>query len=123
MGAPDVAVALIPRGPRSTSMKVYDLASGQELALIEHARLIHDIARSPDGKRIAGFIGGECRFFIVPRDELIAEAARRVGRNLSPTEWRTFLPSHDYRETFPGLPIPASDVEPAVASSPDRSPS
>ena len=53
---------------------------------------------------VTGHVDGAIRLWALRHDDLMAQARRKVGRNLSTAEWKTYFPGVPYRETFTELP-------------------
>jgi WD40 repeat protein/class 3 adenylate cyclase len=77
------------------TIKIWDLAVGsnaQPLTLFGHAAAIYDLAISPDGSRlVTASRDGTSRVYALGIEDLLSIAARRVTRNLTEEECRTFL--------------------------------
>jgi len=85
--------------------QVLDAATGEERLRVITGPDVHlapnPAAISPDGRYVVTAGLNEARLWdIVPAD-LVAEACRSVGRNLTTEEWRDFLGGEAYRKTCP----------------------
>jgi hypothetical protein len=58
-------------------------------------------ALRPDGRAVAVNHGDEFTIWDLDADHLAAAACRLAGRNLTPTEWQTYLVRDEYRFTCP----------------------
>ncbi|MDQ3938386.1 MAG: TIR domain-containing protein [Chloroflexota bacterium] len=94
-----------------STVRVWDIASGRahtEVSLA-HAGGIDDLALSPDGAWLATLIAAPTGRIVLLwplwPELLRKEACRRVHRNLSPSEWSTFMGTQPPHETCPGLPV------------------
>jgi WD40 repeat protein len=86
---------------------VWEAATGREVIRLEHTELVAPLAFSPDGKWILT-IGDEGTAWLwkwQPED-LVAEACRRLSRNLTHDEWQEYFGDMSYHLTCPNLPIP-----------------
>ena len=66
--------------------------------------VVSDVAFSPDGKYLAEVSGNAAWVSLWRSEDLIAEAQRRLTRNLTEEEWRQYLGDEPYRKTCPDLP-------------------
>jgi WD40 repeat protein len=58
---------------------------------------------SPDSHwLVTGSADHTARLWDLRIDELVAEACRVAGRNLTQAEWQQYLPGEAYRKTCPG---------------------
>lgn len=105
-----IGVALTPDGAsaatcsREGHVTVWDLEAGREVCRLRHdAPLIH-ITISPDRRWLASLtVDGIVRLWALDPAELIAEAGRRLTRNLTIEEWRRYFDAEPYRPTIPIL--------------------
>lgn len=77
-----------------------------EPVLLTEPNSVQALAFSSDGRLITAGATGEVRRWETKLDELLKIACRTVGRNLTPSEWETYLPGefYDPREPCPNLP-------------------
>ena len=101
--SPDLAYLLT--GGADNTARVWNLQTGQELARIVQDGTIYHARFSPNGQYIVTATSGNtARLWLWRRDDLIAEAGRRVSRNLTPNEWRQVLcPMSSISQTFSRL--------------------
>lgn len=85
--------------------RVWDVVLGLEVSRLTHENPnIVDVDFSPDGRFIATASWDlTARVWLWKPEDLMREAATRLTRNLSPEEWRKFLPNEPYRLTIPEL--------------------
>jgi hypothetical protein len=81
---------------------VFEAASGQQMARLDHDGPVRAIALSADGRRIASAsIDHSVRLLDWHPDDLFAAACVRLRRNLTEREWREYLGDEPYRQTCP----------------------
>jgi WD40 repeat protein len=87
--------------------RLWDMATGKELHRLVHGDIVSDVRFSPDGNYVATVGGGDtaARLWLWRPNDLIAEACRRLTRNLSWEEWRQYFENEAYRKTCMNLPI------------------
>ena len=101
--------------------EIWDAATGQELTTVRgHTDHVLDAAFSPDGCRLAtAGKDGLVRQFSVCLPDLLALAARRVTRALSPAERATYLdPLLPAPSPTPASPLPPTATSPAALTPP-----
>jgi hypothetical protein len=106
-------VSIDPMDPSATvlvgnTIRVWETDSAKERTRISLALQggIYRTHFSPDGNALATFgRDGAPRLWILWPDQLRASACSRLTRNLSPSEWSTFMGTEPRRDTCPGKPV------------------
>jgi protein-disulfide isomerase len=96
-------------GSEDGTARVWEAQSGREVARMSHDDGVNAVAFSPDGKYVvSGSEDGTARVWLWRAEDLIAEACRRLPRNLTRAEWQWQYigPDVPYHPTCPNLPVP-----------------
>jgi len=91
---------------------VWEAQTGREVARMTHEDSVWDVAFSPDGKHVVSVSGdGTVLVWLWRAEDLIAEACRRLPRNLTLDEWQQYIgPEVPYHATCPGKPLPEKEI-------------
>jgi WD40 repeat protein len=75
-----------------------------------HEDMIYDLAFTPDGHWLITASSDSVRAWSISLDDLISEACRMAGRNITIEEWQVYLGTEPYRTTCPQYPaaVPVS---------------
>ena len=86
--------------------RVWAADTGREVDRLTHDAWMTAVAFSPDGRSVVSRSGDRtARVWWWRPEDLIAEACRRLPRNLTPEEWRQYVgPEAPYHVTCPGKP-------------------
>jgi WD40 repeat protein len=95
---------LLATGSEDGTARVWTMSSGRESTRLLHEEVVQSVAFSPDAKTLAVVSDYKIWSWLLEPGDLIAEAGRRLTRNLTLEEWREYLGSEPYRKTFPHLP-------------------
>jgi WD40 repeat protein len=94
------------------SARIWETATGTEIARKIHESEVFSVAFSPDGKYMLSATGsGIVRRWLWQQADLMADACARLTRNLTRAEWEQFIgdampyPSKQEDATCPNLPL------------------
>lgn len=88
------SVAFSPDGLRVATasddhtVRVWDVGNGAELQRFKHDVGVKSVALDPDGSKLATAGGQQARIWALRTQDLICEACRRLGCNLTSQEWK-----------------------------------
>ncbi len=88
---------------------VWEIAARREVARMGHASAVFGLGFSADGKDLAVRVDHDIWLEHWRREDLLSATAERLARNLTPDEWRQYIPEESYRATFPALPSPEGE--------------
>ena len=93
-------------GSWDTTARVWEADTRREVARMTHDGEVLAVAFSPDGQYVvSGSENGTARVWWWRPEDLIAEACRRLPRNLTREEWQRYVgPEVPYHATCPGKP-------------------
>ena len=115
------AVSFSPDGQtivtaNNNAARLWNARSGEELAILRHAELVNAVSFSPDGQTIATASNDHtARLWYQSRSVLADKICDRIGRNLTASEWSTYLKIElrHYELTCPSRPVHSSLLEKA----------
>ena len=86
---------------------VWEVGTGKEIVRVKHedGSIVNAVAFSPDGTYAMSAAGDTIHLWYWQIEKLIAEACKRLPRNLTRTEWLQYIGSEPYRATCPNLPL------------------
>ena len=97
--------AYLITGSQDGTSRVWTVPGGQEVARLNNPDNNVEVLFSPDGKyAIAASNSNIARVWFLLIDDPLAEACRRVDRNLSLEEWRQYAGDEPYRKICPERP-------------------
>ena len=92
--------AYLATGGEDNTARLWNIATGTEVARLLHKEPVRAVGFSPDGQTLAtGSLGGEVALWVCRPETLIELACERIARSLTPAEWEQYLPDEPYRET------------------------
>jgi WD40 repeat protein len=86
------------------SARVWEAATGQEVARMTHEDWVNAVAFSPDGKYVVSSGGKTAMVWLYRPEDFIALACARLPRNLSPEEWAKYIGNVPYEKVCEHLP-------------------
>lgn len=113
----------IVSGSHDMMLRLWDVERGLPLGgpLPGHVGAVLSVAFSPDGARIVSGSADKTLRLWPANTEWVAQLCSRLTRNMSPTEWRTWVsPDVKYRKQCANLPIPEDTAAAAESSPGDR---
>jgi Tol biopolymer transport system component len=88
------------------AVRVWDAATGKELAQVDYKSLVQEAKFSPDGRCIIVCSDHTVSVWAWQVQDLIDQACSRLNRNLTREEWAQYIGDEvPYRATCPNLPI------------------
>jgi len=97
-----------PTLSKESSLRVWELITGREVARLTLAGSIIQTSFSADNKQLAITTrDGAVRIYDLssePGADLVKTACERLSRNLTPDEWSKYMRDEPYRKTCPDLP-------------------
>jgi WD40 repeat protein len=92
--------------------RIWEVTTGQEFARMQHEKPLYSVAFGPDGRYLAAAgADGTVGVHFLRSEDMIAEAAFWLIRNLTYQEWQRYLPDEPYRKTCPSRLIHHSFIE------------
>jgi WD40 repeat protein len=84
--------------------RIWELATGREVARIPHERPVSVVAFSPDGRWLATRSPEwPTRLWLWRPADMMAEACNHLTRNLTRDEWQALVGDADYQPTCPNF--------------------
>jgi WD40 repeat protein len=62
-----------------------------EAVVLEQESQVRSLVTLPDGRLASGGSNGEIKIWLVDEDDLLGALCRRVGRNLSQSDWTRYI--------------------------------
>ena len=98
----------IATGGEDGRTRVFEAATGKEIARLPHQGSVWRVQFSPDERSLRSLVStpGHLGVFSDPlvSEDLILETCRRLTRNLTSTEWKTYFPDAPYHKTCREIP-------------------
>lgn len=102
--------AFLATAGKDRTARVWDVATGTQLAQINRPRPVQWAGFLPDGAWIVlRYWDSYAEILAWRAADLVNIAGQRLGRNLSRPVWHTYMEDEPYKQTFPHLPVPADD--------------
>jgi WD40 repeat protein len=93
----------------SGAVYVWNYATGQLLSQLTDAGYVQDVRFSADGSQLlTGSRDHKAALWLWKTEDLREEACKRLSRNLTSTEWSSYLSNTPYRKTCPNLAADAT---------------
>jgi WD40 repeat protein len=104
-------------GSVDNTARVWEIATGTEVARMIHEGYVSSVAFSPDGQyAISGGVDNTVRVWIWHPEDLIAYVCSQMTRNLTRAEWNQYIgDASPYQAVCPNLPI---ELEPTSTAAP-----
>jgi WD40 repeat protein len=98
----------IATGGEDGRTRVFEAATGKEIARLPHEGIVFRVQFRPGERSLRSLVStpghlGIYSDLLVPED-LIVETCRRLTRNLTTKEWKTYFPDAPYHKTCPEIP-------------------
>jgi len=100
--SPDVR--LIATGSADNMARLFENATGTEVARLVEREPVRAVAFNPDGQLLAVASGDNVLISPAPPQAIIDYVCAHLPFNLSHEEWKQHLPDEPYRKTCPNLP-------------------
>jgi len=106
-------------GSDDNTARVWEAATGREVARMTHDGVVNSVDFSPDGRYVvSGSADGTARVRVWQPQDLIANACAAMPRNLTREEWKQYIgDALPYQAVCENLP-----VEPEVITTPTATP-
>jgi WD40 repeat protein len=97
--------AYLITGSQDGTSRIWTVPGGQEVARLNNPDNNVEVLFSPGGKyAISASQSHIARVWFLLIDDPLAEACRRIDRNLSVEDWRQYVGDEPYRKTCPERP-------------------
>jgi WD40 repeat protein len=95
---------LLATGSADNTVRVFEVATGREVARLAHQSVVYSMAFSPDGRLLAVASLKGALISAWRSQEIADYVCAHLPFNLTPEEWKQYLPDEPHRKTCANLP-------------------
>jgi WD40 repeat protein len=95
-------------GSNDKTARVFDASTGKEISRVYLSAFPSGVGFNGDGSRLVAVLDDTSQIYVastpVATKDLIADVCSRLTHNLSPNEWKQYIPGEKYNKTCANLP-------------------